>query len=157
MESQSVLFLVVGVIIVFVVGRLIVQSGRKYLANSAPAEGASAGSAATLVAVFFHLLTLGIVALISEMPAGDDPTRALLIRVGVLLVILAVIYAVTLVQLGRRRQEAIIAEIETEGGHSGEGLNPGVRVQAREEFQDYPARDNPLEPRTGLPENRRPI
>jgi len=149
MESQNVLFLVVGVIIVFVVGRLIIHSGRRYLSNSAPSEGASAGSAATLVAVFFHLLTLGLVALIAEMPAGRDPDRGFLIRIGVLLVVLAAIYAVTLSLLSRRRQEAMITEIETHGVHGGGDDPYSVRVQAREEFRDYPARNNPMDPRSG--------
>jgi protein-S-isoprenylcysteine O-methyltransferase Ste14 len=135
MRSQEVLFLVIGVVIVFVVGRLISNNGRTFLAKSAPSEDGSAGSAATLVAVFFHLLTLGLVALIAEMPAGSNPDRSLLIRVGVLLVVLALIYGITLSQLSRRRTEAMITEIETHGAH-GEGPIVGIRVQPRDEYQD---------------------
>jgi hypothetical protein len=116
MDTGHILFLVVGIVVVLVVGQLLVHSGGKYLARSAPSEGESARPAATLVAVLFHLFALGIVVLITVLPIGNSVAQAFLLRIGLLLVLLAVLYGVTLTQLGRRREEAIIAEVEMPNG-----------------------------------------
>ena len=117
MDNERVLFIVVGVVIVIAVGQLLIRSGRRYLAGSVPGERASAGPAASLVAVLFHLLTLGIIALISVWAVGSTPETRFLVQFGVLLVVLAGIYSVALVQINRRREDAMVADFEhTETG-----------------------------------------
>jgi hypothetical protein len=114
MDSEHVGFLVVGVVVVFLVGQLLISAGRRYLANSAPhQEGGAAAPAATLLAVLFHLLTLGIVALITVLPIGGNSTTKFLIQTAILLIALAIIYGVALNLLGHRRDEALVAELET--------------------------------------------
>lgn len=113
MDTEHVTFLIVGVIVVFVVGQLLINAGRRYLANSVPKEGRAAAPAATLLAVLFHLLTLGIVALITVVPIGGGSTTKFLIQTGILLIALAIIYGVALNLLGRKRDEALVAEFET--------------------------------------------
>jgi len=113
MTNERVLFIVVGVVIVIAVGQLLIRSGRRYLAGSVPGERASAGPAASLVAVLFHLLTLGIIALISVWAVGSTPETRFLIQFGVLLVVLAGIYSVALVQINRRREDAMVADYES--------------------------------------------
>ena len=115
MDNERVLFIVVGVVIVIAVGQLLINSGRRYLARSVPGERASAGPAANLVAVLFHLLTLGVVALISVLGVGSTPQTRFLIQFGVLLVVLAGIYSVALLQINRRREDALVADYE---GHT---------------------------------------
>jgi hypothetical protein len=115
MDNERVLFIVVGVVIVIAVGQLLVRSGRRYLAGSVPGERASAGPAASLVAVLFHLLTLGIIALISVLEIGSTAETRFLIQFGILLVVLAGIYSVALMQINRRREDAMVADFE---GHS---------------------------------------
>lgn len=112
MDNAQIVFLVVGVVIVAAVGRLLAFSGRRYLTNSAPRERRASGPAATLVTALFHLLTLGVVALLAVLPMGGStgPDRFLL-RLGILLIVLAGIYGITLTLLGRQRQEALAAEI----------------------------------------------
>jgi hypothetical protein len=112
-DNERVVFLVIGVLIVVAVGQLLAMSGRRYLANAAPSERQSSSSAATLVAVLFHLMTLGIVALLAVIPLGGSASEGLLLRLGVLLIALAAIFGVTMMLLGRRRQEALATEIET--------------------------------------------
>jgi protein-S-isoprenylcysteine O-methyltransferase Ste14 len=112
MDNERVLFLVIGVVIVVAVGQLLAMSGRRYLANSAPNERESSSSAATLVAVLFHLVTLGIVALLTVVSFGGSPEQGLLLRLGVLLIALALVFGVTLTLLSRRRQEALATEID---------------------------------------------
>ena len=113
-DSEHVTFLIVGVVVVFLVGQLLISAGRRYLANSEPKEqGGSAAPAATLLAVLFHLLTLGIVALITVLPIGGSSTTEFLIQAAILLIALAIIYGIALSMLGRRRDEALLAELET--------------------------------------------
>ncbi len=117
MDSERVLFIVVGVVVIIAVGQLLIRSGRRYLAGAVPAERASAGPAASLVAALFHILCLGLVALISVLSVGSDPQTRFLVQLGILLVILAGVYGVALVQINRRRDEALAAEAE--GPHNG--------------------------------------
>ncbi|HEY3610524.1 MAG TPA: hypothetical protein VGL06_23685 [Pseudonocardiaceae bacterium] len=113
MDNERVIFLVIGVLIVVAVGQLLAMGGRRYLADAVPSERRSSGSAATLVAVLFHLMTLGIVALLAVIPFGGSAGDGLLLRLGVLLIALAAIFGVTMTLLSRRRQEALATEIET--------------------------------------------
>jgi hypothetical protein len=112
-DNERVVFLVIGVLIVVAVGQLLAMSGRRYLTNAAPSERQSSSSAATLVAVLFHLMTLGIVALLAVIPFGGSPSEGLLLRLGILLIALAAIFGVTMTLLSQRRQEALATEIET--------------------------------------------
>ncbi|HEY2700694.1 MAG TPA: hypothetical protein VGJ45_34910 [Pseudonocardiaceae bacterium] len=113
MDTEHVAFLVVGVVVVFLVGQLLISAGRRYLARSAPGEQGAAAPAATLLAVLFHLLTLGIVALIAVLPIGGSSTTKFLVQAGILLIALAIIYGIALNLLGRRRDEAMVAEFES--------------------------------------------
>jgi hypothetical protein len=130
MDSERVLFIVVGVVIVFAVGQLLVRSGGRYLAGAAPTERESAGPAASLVAVLFHLLTLGIVALISVSSWGSSQETRFLTQLGILLVVLAGVYAIALGLINRRRDEAVATEYETHGEfREADRDNSGLRVR----------------------------
>jgi hypothetical protein len=129
MDSERVLFIVVGVVIVFAVGQLLVRSGGRYLAGSVPGERASAGPAANLVAVLFHLLTLGIVALISVASWGSTAQTRFLIQLGTLLIVLAGVYAIALSLINRRRDEALVADFEAHEIRDNDPDNQRVRVQ----------------------------
>ena len=109
MDIEHIVFLLVGVVVVFVVGRLMVQSGRRYIAHGQPASR-SVASAANLVAVLFHLITLGLVALLGVLPLGGPPEQRFLLRLGLLLIVVAGVYGITLTLLNRRREEALVAE-----------------------------------------------
>lgn len=143
MNSEQVLFIVVGVVVVFAVGQLLMHSGRRYLAGSAPGERASAGPAASLVAALFHLLTLGVVALVSVLSVGSDVVTRFLVQVGVLLVVLAGVYAVALVQINRRREEALAAEVETHDIRESDPPEMGLRIRPADPSADDPASTGP--------------
>lgn len=132
MDSERIVFLIVGVVVVFLVGQLIVQSGRRYIASaSTQRRGAAAG--ANLVAVLFHLATLGLVALISVLPLGGPADQRFLLRLGILLLVLAGVYGLALALLNRRREEVIVAEVDTQlrkdPGEVTYGVGPEVRVE----------------------------
>lgn len=138
-DTERLSFIVVGAAIVFAVGQLLARSGRRYLAGSAPAERAAAGPAASLVAVLFHLLTLGIVALLSVLSVGSTAEYRFLIQLGIFLVILAAVYGIALMLINRRRTEALAAEIDTHGE-----IRRDVPVEVEEERREV--RMRPIQP-----------
>lgn len=95
MDSQRVMFVVIGVLIVIAAGQLLAMSGRRHL-------GSAAGSAAVLVSVLFHVVTLGVVALLTVLPFSGSVDGGLVLRLGVLLIALAIVFGVTIVLLSRR-------------------------------------------------------
>ncbi|MCP2261939.1 hypothetical protein LX15_005666 [Streptoalloteichus tenebrarius] len=106
-------FLLIGALLVLAVGRLLARSGRTVLHEVFP-ERDAARSVSRLIAVLFHLVTLGLLALIAIWdPSADDPTQALLAKFGVLLLALGLTYGITLVVLSRvqtRRRDQLLAE-----------------------------------------------
>lgn len=111
MDTATVYYLVAGVIAIAVVGRLLALSGKRYLAGAQDAtrEREAAGSAAMLVSMLFHLVTLGLAALLAAIPFGGGQTQVFLVRIGVLLILVAVAYAIALRMLTRRKQEEVVA------------------------------------------------
>ncbi|MDQ3406478.1 MAG: hypothetical protein M3548_24305 [Actinomycetota bacterium] len=102
-DTTYVLFLVLGVALVLADGMIIYRSAVKYLGDSY-ADEASARSMARLVAVLFHLAVLGVIALISALDfGGDSPLQALMIRLGIVLIILAIAHGVAIKVLTRMR------------------------------------------------------
>jgi hypothetical protein len=135
MDLERVVFLVVGVVVVVAVGRLLIHSGRRYVADESGRRGAASG--ASLVAVLFHLATLGVVALIAVVPLGGAADQRFLLRTGILLLVLAAVYGITLALLNRRREEAMVDEFEVrqrrDPGEVTYGVGPEVRVTPRTE------------------------
>jgi hypothetical protein len=112
MDTEHTVFLITGVVVVLFVGRLIVRSGRHYIAEGTNRERGDAASGANLVAVLFHLSTFGLIALIAVIPLGGAMSQRYLLRLGILLLVLAVVYGITLSLLQRRREEAMAAALE---------------------------------------------
>jgi uncharacterized BrkB/YihY/UPF0761 family membrane protein len=96
--------LVVGTLIVLVDGQLIVRNGPTYLAEVYGARPAR--KLAQLVAVFFHLVMLGLVALVASLWMSQNPgVQSVTARIGVILLLTAVGHALALGILSRLRQE----------------------------------------------------
>jgi hypothetical protein len=157
MDSEHVGFVIVAVVVVIGVGQLLIASGRRYLANAVPSEGAAAAPAATLLAVLFHLLTFGIVALIAALPFGGSTTQIFLVQTAILLIALAVVYGVALRMLGRQREEALAADIETRGRSDDRQVNLRVVPKVDYDNGEYGQRqygngipaDAPMDPGAG--------
>lgn len=113
MDAATLYFLFAGVVAVVIVGRLLAFSGKRYLAGSG-AGRESAGSAATLVSMLFHLVTLGMTALLAAIAFGGSQAQVFLIRIGVLLVLVAVAYALALRMLTRRKDEAVVSDFDAQ-------------------------------------------
>ncbi|MGW4487398.1 hypothetical protein ACWEOE_26565 [Amycolatopsis sp. NPDC004368] len=100
-------FLVIGLILVVADGQVLYRGGRRYLRGSAGGE--APGSMARMVVAVFHLVAIGVLALLSVVgPAWSGSTAAVVGRVGVFLLLLAVIHGLTLVVLARRRQDGLV-------------------------------------------------
>lgn len=100
-------FLIIGLIFVVADGQILYRGGRRYL--SGPDGGESTGSMAWMVVTVFHLVAFGVLALLSVVgPGWSGTTAALVGRLGVFLLLLAVAHALTVAVLGRRRQDTIV-------------------------------------------------
>ncbi|SEF23699.1 hypothetical protein SAMN05421837_102360 [Amycolatopsis pretoriensis] len=100
-------FLIIGLIFVVADGQVLYRGGRRYL--SGPDGGEGTGSMAWMVVTVFHLVAFGVLALLSVVgPGWSGTTAALVGRLGVFLLLLAVAHALTLAVLGRRRQDAVV-------------------------------------------------
>ncbi|MFJ1764784.1 hypothetical protein ACIOD2_30975 [Amycolatopsis sp. NPDC088138] len=106
-DNELTGFLIIGLIIVVADGQVLYRSGRRYLRGPDGDEGS--GSMARMVVTVFHLVALGLLALLSVIgPGWSGSTAALVGRIGVFLLLLAVAHAATLSVLARRRQDNVV-------------------------------------------------
>jgi len=102
-------FLVIGLVFVVADGQVLYRGGRRYL--SGPEGGEGTGSLAWMVVTVFHLVSFGVLALLSVVgPQWSGSTAALVGRLGVFLLLMAVAHVLTLAVLARRRQDRIVEE-----------------------------------------------
>ncbi|WP_051342741.1 hypothetical protein [Pseudonocardia spinosispora] len=122
-NGAYLLVLFLGAVLVVIDGQLILRSSAGYLAEvyDNPKE---AKQVAALVTVLFHLVMLGLVALIASVAfSPDDGVRSVLARVGVLLLVTAIGHALTIVVLSRMREQQLSTQLaeaqvaEVEHGH----------------------------------------
>lgn len=107
--NAYVTFLVVGVILVVIDGQIIYRSGKRFLDKGDRQAGSSMTN---LVTVLFHLVVLGVLALMStiDFPGGSS-IAGIVGRVGVMLLVLALAHAITLGVLTRMREEQVVEHI----------------------------------------------
>jgi hypothetical protein len=109
-----VLFL--GAIVVVVDGQLILRTGPAYLSEVYRVQPARKLS--LLVTVFFHLVMLGVVALVASVDLGADPGAPVIVRrLGVILLLVAVGHVVAIAGLSRLRHEQQETELVEEQIH----------------------------------------
>ena len=113
-NGSYVAFLIIGIVLVAIDGHLIYRSAVRYLANRYTERG-SATSLARLVSVLFHLVVLGVLALVSviDINAGGQ-LQTVVLRLGVLLLILAAAHGLTITILNRMRDRLDAEELTTE-------------------------------------------
>jgi len=114
MDTNSyVIFLLIGVLLVLVDGQILYRSGLGYLQKVYQSD--SARSVMQLVAVLFHLIVLGVLALISTMDVATGMSiRELVGRLGVVLLALAAAHGLTMAILVRVRERRREEQIEDE-------------------------------------------
>ncbi|MEU5263799.1 hypothetical protein [Amycolatopsis sp. NPDC021455] len=125
-------FLIIGLVFVVADGQVLYRGGRRYL--SGPDGGEGSASMAWMVVTVFHLVSFGVLALLSVVgPRWSGSTAALVGRLGVFLLLMAVAHVLTLAVLARRRQDEIVE----------------TRFQERE--TERPAAEAVVEPVPGQP------
>ncbi|WP_020666350.1 hypothetical protein [Amycolatopsis nigrescens] len=111
MDTDAYLtFLLVGLLLVAVDGQIIYRSGRRYL-EKAYGDTESGASMTRLVTVLFHLVVLGVLALVSIVDIGGNSIEGVVGKLGVFLLILAVAHGLTLTVLGRIRDSQVGEDI----------------------------------------------
>lgn len=114
MDTNSyVAFLLIGTLLVIADGQVIYRNGRQFLRQTAP--GSPAESTTRLVSVLFHILVLGVLALIStiDVPA-DNPTEAVVLRLGIVLIVIGIAHWAAVVALSRIRDREEFDEVVQE-------------------------------------------
>ncbi|MGH3450197.1 MAG: hypothetical protein ACRDQW_05610 [Haloechinothrix sp.] len=105
-EDSYLTFLAISVLIVVVDGQILYRSGKGYLARSYGDSEAST-SMTRLVVVLFHLVVLGVIALISTIDIGGSGVQAVVARLGVVLLIVALAHFIAVSLLTRIRESQL--------------------------------------------------
>jgi hypothetical protein len=121
--DSYVTFLVVGVVLVAIDGQIVYRSGRALLEDAYPDQRASR-SMMQLVTVLFHLVVLGVLALISTIDINTGhPVQDVVVRLGVVLLVLAAAHGATVAIVAhirdRRRGELLADELVEQRGDGG--------------------------------------
>ncbi|GAA4887737.1 hypothetical protein [Saccharopolyspora cebuensis] len=112
-DMASLVVVLVGAAVVFIDGRLIWRSGATYL-EEVYSDSKVADSVNRLVAVLFHLVVLGLLAMIS-VTSSANTVESVVLRIGVVLLVTALAHGITILVLTRirrkQRQQRIQEEI----------------------------------------------
>jgi protein-S-isoprenylcysteine O-methyltransferase Ste14 len=102
--TQYIVLLAVSVALTFIVGRLLVRAGEPFLQEVFHDEKVTR-SVNLLLSVLFHLVTLGVLAIISvtDVPA-DNAVQSFVVKLGVVLLTLGIAYGISMLVLIRVRE-----------------------------------------------------
>lgn len=132
-QAEYVVVLVIGIGLTFVVGRLLVVAGEPFL-QEVFGDREVTRSVNLLLSVLFHLITLGVLAIISTVDLDlADQLQRVVVRIGVVLLVLGIAYGVSMLVLirirERRRATLISAEVThrlREQAGSGGSVTPSM-------------------------------
>ena len=106
-SGAYLLILGIGAIIVAIDGQLIIRKAPSYL-DEVYENKKRSRQVTGMVAGLFHLIMLGVVALVSSVSlAPDAGIQSVLARLGVMLLLTAVGHGVTMVVLSRLREQEL--------------------------------------------------
>jgi hypothetical protein len=154
-----VTFLIIGVLLVGLDGMIVYRSGRAYL-DEAYRDARASKSMAQLVTVLFHLVVLGVLALISIIDVNTgSQVQDVVVKLGVVLLVLAAAHAATMAILSRLRDrlrdEQITDELmeqKTGPGHAAVWNGNGSPNPVGEEYHNrHPAVSPPIEEQQQFP------
>jgi hypothetical protein len=114
MGDSYVTFLVLGIVLVVVDGQLIYRGGKGYLKRAAYDEE-QAGSMMKLTTVLFHLVVLGLLAIVSiiEVDTGNA-VKNVVVKLGIVLLLLALAHGATMAILARIRDRQVQQQLADE-------------------------------------------
>lgn len=105
MDELASIFLIIalGAVVTAIVGQILIRSGRGLLADEYDDENTST-NVATLVVVFFHLIVLGLVVLLSTLGmSGGTSIEGVLVKFGLVLLVVGMGYGLALAAMVRIR------------------------------------------------------
>jgi hypothetical protein len=109
--TQYIVLLIVSVGLTFLVGRLLVRAGEPFLLEVFHDRKVTR-SVNLLLSVLFHLITLGVLAIISVADiSGDNALQTFIVKLGVVLLVLGLAYGISMLVLVRVRERRRAAEI----------------------------------------------
>lgn len=110
-NAQYILLLAISVALTVTVGRILVLAGEPFLQEVFHDEGVTR-SVNRLLSVLFHLVTLGVLAIISvaEVNAGSA-LQSLVVKLGVVLLVLGAAYGISMLVLIRIRERRRANEV----------------------------------------------
>lgn len=149
--NSYVIFLVVGVLMVVVDGQFIYHAGKRYLDGS-KGDSAAEASMTRLIVGLFHLIVLGVLALISLIPfPGGDSLPSVVGRLGVVLLLLGLAHGIVIGVLNRQREEQAVEEMNAR-------MMPGqTRAPIDNEISPAPATERQLNQPTVQPQPRQDV
>lgn len=137
--AQYLTLLAVSVALTFLVGRLLVVAGEPFLMEVFRDKKVTR-SVNLLLSVLFHLITLGVLAIISVITVQvGNPLQTLVMRLGVVLLVLGVAYGVSMLVLIRVRDRRKADEVT-------EQVNE--KMQERHAIQQQRGRTANIDPTT---------
>lgn len=111
--ANYLVLLVAGTVLTAAVGVILRRSGQAMLEEVY--AGPRAAGLVRLVTVGFYLVALGVLAVISTIDVPvEGVAQAMVTKLGVVLLILGAVYGITLMALGRIRDNGRAAEIDEE-------------------------------------------
>ena len=113
--AMYITLLVVAIVLTFLVGRLLVTAGEPFL-QEVFQERSVTRSVNRLLSVLFHLITLGVLAIITVVDFASDmePLQQFVVKLGVVLLILGIAYGISMLVLIRVRERRRAAQISEE-------------------------------------------
>ncbi len=113
--AMYITLLVVAIVLTFLVGRLLVTAGEPSL-QEVFQERSVTRSVNLLLSVLFHLITLGVLAIITVIDFASDmePLQQFVVKLGVVLLILGIAYGISMLVLIRVRERRRAAQISEE-------------------------------------------
>lgn len=96
--------LFIGIALTVVVGQILIRSARPFLQDVFKKPG-SAASVTRLLVVLFHLVVLGVIALVATIDITlDHPIQTFVVKLGLVLLVLGAAHGGTLLLLARLRE-----------------------------------------------------
>ncbi|HYH29338.1 MAG TPA: hypothetical protein VD903_03045 [Pseudonocardia sp.] len=109
--TQYVVLLLVSIGLTFLVGQLLVRAGEPFLQEVFRDQKVTR-SVNLLLSVLFHLITLGVLAIISvSSVSGSNALQTFVVKLGVVLLTLGIAYGVSMLVLIRVRERRRAAQI----------------------------------------------
>lgn len=146
--AQYIVLLIVSVVLTFLVGRLLVTAGEPFLFEVFQDKSVTK-SVNLLLSVLFHLITLGVLAMITLVNVGnleDQPLQRFVVRLGLVLLVLGLAYGISMLVLIRVRER-----------RKADDISEHVSERLAERNADLrPADPRPADPRPAAPQEPPP-